>query len=336
LKAARAPLRGFRRGAVALVALACGLGPARSEEVHIGIGFGLAFLPTYLCEDLKLIEKHGREAHLDLKASYRRFTSAAAQQDALASGAIDLGPFGTAPLLAQWERAQGASRQILAVSGITTLPLALLTNRASLHTLADLQPSDRIALPTASSPQLYLLQMQSEKIFGQYDRLREQIVVLSPSDAVAGLLSGNGPSAYFSSPPYTELALEDGRIHKLLTSADVIGGKNSFLILGATRAYVTAHPKMPEVVDKAIEEAARIIRDDPRRAAQIYLMHEPSKTLDTKAVEAVVGEIKDEFGSAIYGVDAFAAFMGRHGELKSPPHSWKEIVAPALLKSPST
>jgi hypothetical protein len=65
-------------------------------------------------------------------------------------------------------------------------------------------------------------------------------------------------------------------------------------------------------------------------------MHEPSKTLDTAAVEAVVGEIKDEFGGAIYGVDAFAAFMGRHGELKSPPHSWNEIVAPALLNSPSS
>jgi NitT/TauT family transport system substrate-binding protein len=131
----------------------------------------------------------------------------------------------------------------MAVSGITTLPLALLTNRATAHTLADLQPSDRIALPTASAPQLYLLQMQSEKVFGQYDRLREQIVVLSPSDAVAALLSGNGPSAYFSSAPYTQIALEDGRVHKLLTSGDVIGGKSSFLIMGATRAYVTAHPK---------------------------------------------------------------------------------------------
>jgi NitT/TauT family transport system substrate-binding protein len=331
-----APLREFRCGAFALLALAAAIAPARSEEVRIGIGFGLAFLPTYICEDLKLVEKHGKEAHLDLKASYRRFPGAGPLQDAIASGEIDMGPFGTAPLLGQWERAQSAHRQILAVSGITTLPLALLTNRASAHTLSDLQPSDRIALPTASAPQLYLLEMQSEKVFGQYDRLREQIVVLSPSDAVAALLSGNGPSAYFSSAPYTQIALEDGRVHKLLTSGDVIGGKSSFLIMGATRAYVTAHPKIPEVVEKAIEEAARIIRDDPRHAAQIYLMHEPSKTLDTAAVEAVVSEIKDEFGGAIYGVDAFSAFMGRHGELKSPPHSWKEIVAPALLNSPSS
>ena len=73
---------------------------------------------------------------------------------------------------------------------------------------------------------------------------------------------------------------------------------------------------MPEVVDKAMDEAARIIHDDPRRAAQIYLTHEPSGTLTGAAMDAVIGEIKDEFGSAVYGVQAMADFMGRHGELK--------------------
>ena len=144
--------------------------------MRIGIGFGLAFLPTYLCEDLKLIEKHGKEAHLDLKASYQRFFGAGPLQDAIVAGAIDMGPFGTAPLLAAWEKAKGTPRQILAVSGMTTLPLVLLTNRANVRTIADFRPADRIAVPTSSSPQMYLLQMQSEKIFGQYDRLQSQIV----------------------------------------------------------------------------------------------------------------------------------------------------------------
>ena len=93
---------------------------------------------------------------------------------------------------------------------------------------------------------------------------------------------------------------------------------------------------MPEVIDKAMDDAARIIHDDPRRAAQIYLTHEPSRTLNGAAMEAVIRDIKDEFGSAVYGVQATADFMGRHGELKTPPRSWKEIVAPALLNSPST
>ena len=320
---------------IALLALAS---PAVAEEaVRIGFGFGLAFLPVYICEDLKLVEKYGKNAHLELRPSYQRFLGAGPLQEALGNGAVDMAPFGTAPLLAAWEKAKDTPQQIFAVSGLTTLPPVLLTNRPDVRTLADFRAADRIAVPSATSPQLYLLQMQSEKVFGQYDKLRGQVVVRSHPDAVADLLAAKDSVAgYFSSAPFTEIALADGRIHKVLSAADVIDGKASFLVIGATKAYIAAHPKVTEVIVKAMDEAARIIHDDPRRAAEIYLAHEPSKTFDAAAIAAVLGDIKDEFGSAVHGIGAFADFMGRHGELKSPPQSWKEIVAPALLNSPST
>jgi NitT/TauT family transport system substrate-binding protein len=322
----------------ALCALSALTIPASAQEaVRIGIGFGLAFLPAYICDDLKLIEKYGKDAHLDLKASYQRFMGAGPLQEAIGAGTIDMGPFGAAPLLAAWEKAKDTPQQILAVSGITTLSPVLLTNRANVRTLADFRPGDRIAIPAPKAPQFYLLQMQAEKVFGQYDRLRKQIVILPNPDAVTTLVAGTGPvSGYFSSAPFTEIALADGRIHKVLSAADVIDGKASFLIMGATRAYVAAHPGVAEAVAKAMDEAARMIHDDPHHAAEIYLVHEPFKTLDVAAVAAIIEGIKDEFGSPVHGVQAFADFMGRHGELKTPPQSWKEIVAPALLNSPST
>ena len=306
------------------------------DQVKIGIGFGLAFLPLYICQDLKLVEKRAKELHLDVKASYQRFVGSGPMQDAIASGAIDMGPYGTAPLLAAWEKAKD-TQQILAVSGITTMPLTLVSNRPNVATIADFQPTDRIAMPSLTAPQMYLLEMQSEKTFKAYDKLHDQVVVMSPSEAVTALVDGSGlVTAYFASPPYTQLALSDAKVHRVLSSADVINGKASFLIMGATRAYIEAHSQMPEAIDKAMDDAARIIRSDPRRAAQIYLTHEPSMSLSGPLIEAVLREIKDEFGSAVYGVQVFADFMGRHGELKSPPKSWKDIVAPALLSSPST
>jgi NitT/TauT family transport system substrate-binding protein len=312
--------------------------PALAEEpVRIGLGFGLAFLPAYICEDLKLVEKHGKESHLELRVSYQRFLGAGSLQEALASGAIDLAPFGAAPLLAAWEKAKDTPRQIFAVSGLTTLPPVLLTNRSDIRSLADFRSADRIAVPARSAPQFYLLQMQSEKVFGQYDKLRAQIVVLSHAEAVNDLVGAkDSVTGYFSSAPYTEIALADGRVHKILSASDVIDGKASFLILGASKGYIASHPKVPEAIAKAIDEAARIIRDDPHRAAEIYLMHEPSRTIDAAALAGVLSGLRDEFGSAVRGIGAFADFMGRHGELKSPPASWKEIVAPALLSSPSS
>lgn len=330
------------RSFTALVLFCATATPAfAQQEVKIGIGFGLAFLPVYVCEDLKLIEKHAKEAHLDVKASFPRFMGAAQLQDAVVSGAIDVGPFGTAPLLAAWQKAKDTPAQIFAVSGMTSLPLVLLSNQPNEQSIADIAPGEHIAMPTLTSPQMYLLELQAEKTFGQYDRLNGQVVALSHADAIAGLVEGAGQStaqitAYFSSPPFTQFALRAANVHPLLRSSDVMGGKSSFLIMGATKAYIDAQAQMPDVIDKAMDEAARIIHDDPHRAAQIYLTHEPSGSLNGAATEAVIREIKDEFGSAVYGVQTIADFMGRHGELKSPPKSWKEIVAPALLNSPSS
>jgi len=331
-------LRRFVLGLASLATLCVTAAPAfAQDQVKIGIGFGLAFLPVYICQDLKLVEKRAKELHLDVKASYQRFVGAGPMQDAIAAGAIDMGPYGTAPLLAAWDKAKGTPAQIFAVSGITTMPLTLVSNRPNVATIADFQPTDRIAMPSLTAPQMYLLEMQSEKIFKAYDKLQDQVVAMSPAEAVAALVDGSGlVTAYFASPPFTQVVLRDAKVHRVLRSADVLDGKASFLIMGATRAYIEAHPQMPEAIDKAMDDAARIIRSDPRRAAQIYLTHEPSMSLSGGIVEAVLRDIKDEFGSAVYGVQAFADFMGRRGELKTPPKSWKEIVAPALLSSPST
>ena len=321
----------------AAVLLACAAAPARAaEQVRIGIGFGLGFLPAYICEDQKLVEKYAKALHVDVKASYPRFVGAGPMQEALAARTIDVAPFGVAPLLAAWQSGKGA-QQILAVSGMTTLPLVLLGNRPQLRSLADLRAADRIAVPTLTSPQMYLLEMQSEKTFGAHDRLRGDIVVLPPSDAAAALIAGTEDiAAYFSSPPFTEIALKDPKIHRMLSSEDIIGGKASLLLMAATKGYSEAHAKIIEAIDKAMDEAARLIHDDPNRAARIYLAHEPSKALDAPAIGAVLKDNKDEFGSTVHGIEAFADFMARHGELKAPPKSWQDVVAPALLHSQSS
>ena len=323
---------------IAAAALWTAITPAfAQDQVRIGLGYGFAFLPLYVCEELKLVEKQAKAAHLDVAAKFQHFANGGELHTALAAGQIDVAPFGTAPLLAGAVQAKESSRQILAVSGITSLPLTLLSNQADERSIADLKASDRIAVPTLTSPQMYLLQMQSEKTFGKFDRLRNQIVMLSHPQAIAALADNDGQAtAYFSSPPFTQIALRAANVHAILSSSDVMDGKSSFLILGALRSYVSAQPQVAELVTKAIDEAARLIRDDPKRATQIYLSREPSAALNSAAVEAIIRETKDEFGSPVYGVQATADFMVRSGELKGSLRSWKDIAAGALLSSPST
>jgi len=306
------------------------------DQIKIGVGYGLAFLPIYVCEDLKLIEKHAKDGHLDVKVEFQRFVSAAEMQSALASGTIDIAPFGTAPLLAAWAKNKDKPEQILAISGMTTLPLTLLSNQPDVASLGDIKAGDQIALPTLTSPQRYLLELQSEKAFNRYDQLSRQVVALSHADAINGLVDGTGPvKAYFASPPYAELALRGSKVHAVLSSSDVMHGKFSFLMLGATKAYIDAQPQVPVVVAKAMDEAARLIHDDPRRAAQTYLTHEPSDVMNGPAMEAVIRQIRDEFGSGVYGVKMMADFMARHDALTTAPQSFKDVSSAALANTPS-
>jgi NitT/TauT family transport system substrate-binding protein len=314
------------------------IAPALAQaQVKIGLGYGFAFLPLYVCEDFKLIEKQAKAARFEVAAKFQHFANSGELHAALATSQVDMAPFGTAPLIAGALQAKETRRQIVAVSGITSLPLTLLSNRSDERSIADLKPNDRIAVPTLTSPQIYLLQMQSEKIFGKFDQLRDRIVMLSHPQAIAALADHAGEvTAYFASPPFTQIAQRTANVHEMLSSSDVMNGRSSFLILGAQRSYLRAQPQLAELVAKAIDEAARLIRDDPKRAAQIYLAHEPSAALNGAAMEAIIRDVKDEFGSPIYGVQATADFMGRIGELKDSLRSWKDIAAPGLLNSPST
>jgi NitT/TauT family transport system substrate-binding protein len=335
---ARMRFGALRKVLLALLIATVGTPALALQEVKIGIGFGIAFLPTYLCQELSLVEKQAKAAGLDVKTSYQRFSGSGPMQDAILSGAVDMGPYGVSALLIAWEKAKGSPQQTFAISGVTTLPLVLVTNRAAIKSIKDLKATDRISMPSLVSPQMYLLQMESEKVFGagQHDKLRSQVVALPHPESLNALLSGSTEvTAYFSSAPFTQAALKDPKVHSILTSSDVMG-KSSFLIMGATKRYIDANPKMPDVIAKAMSEAASIIKTDPHKAAEIYLKHEPSKTLDVPTVEAILKQLADDFGSSIHGVQAYADFMGKLGQLKNPPKSWKEIVTPSIANTPST
>ena len=123
-------------------------------------------------------------------------------------------------------------------------------------------------MPAIVSPQMYALQMISEKKFGpgQQDKLKNQVVGLPHPEAVAVMLSaGTEVKAYFSSPPFTQIVLASGKAKPIATSEDAYGGRSTFLALGAAKRWIDANPKMPEVMVKAIAEATAMIREQPRR-----------------------------------------------------------------------
>ena len=326
--------------AAGLLAAALALpGAAQAQTpVKIGIGFGVGFLPMFIADEMKLVEKYAKTEGLDVTASYQRFSGSAAMQDAVLSGSVDVGVYGVAAMLIAWDKARNSPQQIFGVAGVNSSPLVLVANKPDAKSLDDLGPGDKIAMPALVSPQMYALQMLAEKRYGkgQQDKLKPQIVALPHPESVNAMLSGGTEvKAYFSAPPFTQLVLDSGKARVIATSEDAFGGRSTFLAAGATKKYLEANPKMAGVLIKAIDEASALIRRDPATAARIYLKVEPSKLIDEARVEAMLKTMPDDFGTAAHGVQTLADFMGRIGALKNVPAKWQDVFVPAAHGSAS-
>jgi NitT/TauT family transport system substrate-binding protein len=301
----------------------------RAGEIAIGVGHGIGFLPLFIAQDLRLLDKHARANGLNGKLALRRFPAAAPMRQALAQGEIAAGAYGLPAFLLARDAARQTPQELLVVSGLTTLPLVLLTARPNIRAINDLKPADTIAVPMLTAPQVSYLSMQTHPWFGR-ERLRQQLVVMPHQESLDALTEGKGIAAYFSSPPFTQIALKDSKVRAVTSSVDIMGGKTSFLVMASPKSALTSHPKLPEVLAKAIEEASTIIRNDPRRAAMIWLKWEPSHTLDARTVEGILRDLKDDFGNGVFGVEATATYLRRDNRLKDRVSTWKDVVAPAV------
>ncbi len=301
----------------------------RSGEIAIGVGHGIGFLPLFIAQDLRLLDKHARANGLNGKLALRRFPAAAPMRQALAKGEIAAGAYGLPAFLLARDAARQTPQELLVVSGLTTLPLLLLTARPNIRAINDLKPADKIAVPMLTAPQVSYLSMQTHPWFGR-ERLRQQLVVMPHQESLDALTEGKSIAAYFSSPPFTQIALKDSKVRAVTSSVDIMGGKTSFLVMASPKSALTSHPKLAEVLAKAIEEASTIIRNDPRRAAMIWLKWEPSHTLDARTVEGILRDLKDDFGNGVFGVEATATYLRRDNRLKDRVSTWKDVVAPAV------
>lgn len=316
------------------VALALNLGigvAATAENITIGTGFGIGFLPLHILDAKDLIETHAQQSGIELTPTFQRISGSSAMQDAVISGSVDLGAYGIPAVLIGWDKTRG---RLVGVAGVNASPLTLLTNREGVTDLAGLTATDRIAMPSLVSPQMYALQRESEAVFGegQQDRLRQQVVALPHPEALNSITAGaTEVNTYFSSPPFTQIALSSPNVHVVTDSEEIFGGKSTFLALAGMSNFLDENPEVSWVIVAALDDAATLIRENPEEAADIYLAAESSRLMSSEDLIAFLQENADDFGPEVHGVQAYADFMGRHNALSNIPANWQEVVpTPAL------
>src|SRR5580704_6322784 len=258
-------------GAFVVVA-AIGAIPARAEvnEVRIGIQFGLIYLPVVVAEAQGYFAEEAKKAGLPgLKVTVQRFSGSPAITDAVLSGNIDAGAFGTPGLLIAWEKTKGH----LDVEGLAALganAFVLMTNKPEIKTIADFGDNDQIAVPATTSPQAVVMRMAAEKTFGDYRRLDKLLVTMPHPDATAALLSGRVIAGYVATAPFISVLKKSDKIHTVTTSKDILGEEMTGVALGAPKSFATTNPTVAKVVIAAIEDGMAFMARDPGKSAELY------------------------------------------------------------------
>jgi NitT/TauT family transport system substrate-binding protein len=329
------------RAAAALAALACcalAATPSLAEvsEVRIAKGFGIGYLPLIVMEDEKLYEKHAKEMGLDSTAKWLVLDGGTTQAQLLIGGNLEVSSGGLGPLVTIWARTRG-NLDVRGIGSLNSMPLYLNTTRPDVKTIKDFTEKDRIALPVIrSSIQAVVLQMQAEKVFGQYDVMDKLTVSMAHPDGLAALLSGGTEvTAHLTAPPFSFQELKDPRVHRVFSSYDVVGGPHTFNLIWTTKKFRDENPKTYKAFVAALSEAMEKINADKKKYAQVYVRFTKSK-LDPAFIEEMMNSPDIKYTLTPEGTMHFARFLNKVGKIKALPGSWKDMFFPEIHDLPGT
>ncbi len=302
---------------------------AETNELHLGVQFGLIYLPITIAADQGFIVKRAKEQGLDgVKVMLDRFSGSTAVIDAVMSGNIQLGAYGLPGLLIAWDKTQG-HQDVRGLAGIGITAFVVVTNKPAIKTLKDFTDQNRIALPATNSPQAIILKMAAAQLYGpdKYTHFDTMMVALPHPDAANALLSGQ-IDGYVSTPPFQQMVLRDTRIHAVARSRDFTGGQDATgVILGGNKKFADDNPKLAQAVYLGLEDAMAFIRAHTEEAADIYIASEKSK-LPKDDVKTMLTDGSTVFDVRPHGLKQFADFMLKVGMLKHAPKDWKDTFLP--------
>lgn len=322
--------RGAMAGAAALAA-APSLARAQVREISISRQPGILYMPSHVIERRRLVEKHAERLGLPgLTVKWLAFSGGGAQQDALLAGGVDIINTGTGQLLLLWDRTRGGVKGVVASSAA---PLVLVTREDRVKSLADLQPGDKIAVPTVkTSTQSILLQMAASKMYGpdQFARFDPMTVQMGHPDAYVAMRNpSHEVRNHFAAPPFQFYALKNVPGARVVTdSTTIIGGPLSQAQFFTTTKFADANPRIIQALRAAAEEARDLIMSDTRTTVDIYREATSDRTPTDEIMEMLAQPGMMDYGLAPQGTMAFARHLNQIGTLRTLPASWKDYYLP--------
>jgi sulfonate transport system substrate-binding protein len=300
---------------------------AQAPQIRIGVQPGMSYLPFYVMERERLLERRLSEVGLPGTVSWKRFANGPAMNDGILSGALDIVGTGIPSFLTLWAKARGPL-EVKGLAAYGTVPTLLVTRSPNVKTIADFTDKDRIAVPAAkNSLQALLLQMEAKKVFGtkNWSKLDHLMISRGHPDAMIGLLSKSSEiTAHFSASPYYVQELKDPAVHVVLTADQVVGHPVSNGMLYLKTSFYSANRASIKQFLVAMEDAFALIRRDPKSASLMHVELSGDKTNPDEIV-SIITSPGSGYEATPRGVKALADFMKEVGLLDRSIATWSDV-----------
>ena len=303
---------------------------AETDQVRFAQQFGLLYLPMHVVVDQKLVETCAKEHGLgDVKVTMHRFSGGAAVNQALLSGNVDFAAGGIGPLLKLWDKTKDRLN-VRAMTSMAAMPLKLNTNDQRVKKLEDYVGLDdhKISTPSVKvSIQAVVLQMAAAKKWGQDAafKLDDMTVSMKHPSAMAALMAGGqAVKSHFATLPTSWAELQSGKVHTVLTSYDVLGGRHSTVAMYNQEKWKDENPKLYDCVWRSYRTAINWINEDKKRGAELFHRFTKSKLKKEDVVEMLTTEGEMHYSLQPERTMEFAKFLHSIGAITNMPASWKD------------
>jgi len=231
------------------------------ESLAIAEQYGLAYAPVTIMKEKGILAERLEGVQIE----WKQMANTAAIREAMVAGDLDIGFMAIPPFLIGSDK--GMQWKIL--SGLSEVPVALVSLDDGIRKLSDFGESDRIALPQPGSIQHMLLSMAAEKELGDAGYFDDRIVTMTHPDGMHALLSKADIAGHFTSPPYLFMELENKEAHVVLTGKEAMGERFTFVVGVSMDEFSKENPLWEAAFKEALEEAVFFMVEKPDEAAAI-------------------------------------------------------------------
>ena len=316
---------------------------SKAQHVIVSYQDNIGFLPLMVMQDKQLFEKHAEALGVNLTVDYAVVPDKEINES-INSGAVQILSSSVTAFADAWSSHTGFyKKNIKALSGLSSFPYILTTNKPNVKSLADFTNEDRIAIneKDRSLPAQILL-MAEAQYFGSSadrkinDKLKNLLVTMTPYDGMRMLVAKkNGITAHFISPPSSYHELAQKNIHAVLNSENILGPMATTEIIYTSTRFYKNNPKIIKAFTLALSDAIAFIKHENMSAISIYRKLAVD-AMPVDLLQQVLSDPKIQFTTEMNNVMKMIEFRYKVGLIKDKPKKAKEIFfEDAAIKNPS-